>query len=1093
MLRKIFFTVLLAALGIGLTASSALAQDTTAKGAISGIVVDSSDSAIPGAVVNLAGPTGSKSAITNDQGNFTFLTLTPGVYDVRVQKTGFKVAEVKGVDVQVNRTSSVRLILEVGNVSETVEVSESAVSVDTSSTAVSSNISETLYQNIPLGRDISATFYLAPGAVSGLGTGVSNPSISGGSGLENQYVADGVSLNDPAFGGLGVFSRSYGALGSGINMSFVEEVQVKTAGFEPQYGQSTGGVVQIVTKSGSKDYHGVIGGFVAPSAFSGGFVNADDFRPLNLVGRQLPITRYEGDGELGGPVPFFKKHLFFFGAFNPTYTHDYLAPASNSGLFALYPEIDRQTNTLDYAGKLTFRINDSHSVESSIFGDPTHTNHSLWGGSLAAANTLGYSALDYGTRSWATRYNGTLSPTWLVDVSFNWNWNRFNENASSNVSQIVDQTQTAGLPGQAGQFVAQGLGFSEPYDANTKSIAVDTSKQVHFLGHHTFSLGYLHQAPHYNDIISYTGGFFTVPATNATGGDPGSGVAAGQQSNAAFELQLAANVPGGSGCTLCPLMNVPGYATPQAVVLDQVRGRFDGGITASHGLYQAGYVNDSWQMSRNITIGMGARWEQQRMDGNSAHAFFGNMWSPRIGITVDPKGDRKSKIYANFGRYAYSLPLDLAVRELSNEEDFDNAYWAPQSDASGNVVLNSAGTVNFVGDADHLLNKATGGIPLGVNVGVVSGGEPFVPGIRMEYNDELTVGAEHEFRGGIVLSARYIDRRLKRVVEDEVGQSVEQLTALAFNGGSYSYVIGNPSKKQDIFVNPNEITWAPGAATPAGCFDSNGNETPFVAPDMQNTFGTIVGSACFPSTNLNPWTDSSGNVLAGALFGGEYQPDGKPDGYADPHRVYQAVEIEVNKAFSHNWQLFANWRIARLFGNYEGTFRNDNGQSDPGISSLYDLTVGDLGLLGQQQADGYLNTDRRHVINVYASYAVDRTFLKGLVLGTGIRAQSGIPLTTLAAQEIYGNQGEVPLFGRGDLGRSPFTGTVDAHVEYPFRISEKLKLKVGMDLFNIADCRRSILTNQFVDLGFGQPNKDFQLPVTFVAPFSARMSVRLVF
>ena len=84
-----------------------------------------------------------------------------------------------------------------------------------------------------------------------MATGNSNPAISGSSGLENLYVADGVSINDPAFGGLGVWSRSYGALGSGINLSFVKEVQVKTGGFEPQYGHASGGIVQIVTKSGS--------------------------------------------------------------------------------------------------------------------------------------------------------------------------------------------------------------------------------------------------------------------------------------------------------------------------------------------------------------------------------------------------------------------------------------------------------------------------------------------------------------------------------------------------------------------------------------------------------------------------------------------------------------------------------------------------------------------------------------------------------------------------------------------------------------------------------------------------------------------------
>src|SRR4029077_21101546 len=101
--------------------------------------------------------------------------------------------------------------------------------------------------------------------------------ISGSSGLENSYVADGVSINDPAFGGLGVWARSYGALGSGINQSFVKEGQIKTGGFEPQYGHASGGIVQIVTKSGGTKTHGQIAGYFKGGGMQAQPANADDF------------------------------------------------------------------------------------------------------------------------------------------------------------------------------------------------------------------------------------------------------------------------------------------------------------------------------------------------------------------------------------------------------------------------------------------------------------------------------------------------------------------------------------------------------------------------------------------------------------------------------------------------------------------------------------------------------------------------------------------------------------------------------------------------------------------------------------------------
>ncbi len=1093
------------------------AQDTSTRGNLSGVVYDASRAVVPAAQVTVTGPIGSLTQNTTEQGSFLFSTLIPGSYTVKVQKQGFKASEVKGVEVLINKTTSIEVDLVTGELTQVVEVSAAKLTVDTSSSSVNADFADTFYQNIPVQRNISSLFYLSPGAVSGIGTGSANPAISGSSGLENLYVADGVSINDPAFGGLGVWSREYGALGSGINLSFVKEVQVKSGGFEAQYGHASGGIVQIVTKSGSTETHGQISAYFHPRAWQTTPLSADDFNPVNRVGRHLSDATYEADFELGGYVPGLKNHLFYFGTFNPSFAHDYEAPVVGTGLSSfLKGQANRRTNSYDYAGKLTFKLNDKHVIESSAFGDPNWTNHVPWR-TLNTDNITSFSKWNYGTRNWATRYNGTLSSTWLVDAGFTWAWNHFTETAQD-IYQIVDTTQTAGLTGQRGSFTAQGLGFNEPYDSNSKGIFGDTSKTFHFLGsQHTIAWGYNWQNQSYDDITVNTGPRFPIPATNADGnsyGLPTSFPVAGQLTDASFQLELASDVvPAGSpDCTRCPFMNIPGFSDPQRVVLVQTRGRFDSRVTKSRGKYHAAYIGDSWQMGTHVTFNAGVRWEQQRLTGVLTHLLLNDMWSPRFGLIVDPKGDRKSKIYANFGRYQFIVPLDAAIRSMSSEEDFIFNNWAPDSTTSGCkpgfspcVTLNSNSTVNFVGDAAHNLSQASGGVPASPFV-LVNGAGAFVPGLRSEYTDEFVVGADHEFHGGIVASVRYIDRRMKRVIEDEGGISVEQFNALAFNGGSLNYFIGNPNAKQDIFVNPNEIVFPAGAPLPKACIDANGHATPFVTPaPVQDTFGNILGNACFPSVNMNPWTDSAGNILPGALFGGEFQPDGKPDTYKDPKREYQAVEFEVNKSFSHNWALMANWRIARLRGNYEGAFRNDNGQADPGISSLFDLTEGKFGLLGQQQGIGPLNTDRRHVVNVYASYVLDRGRMKGLVLGSGVRIQSGIPWTTLAAQQAYQNPGEVPLFGRGDLGRSPMTGTVDAHIEYPWRIAEKKQLKFGFDAFNIANTKRTILINQNVDLGFGVNNVDFQKPgggttygfvhpdAGFVSPFTARASVRFVF
>src|ERR1019366_1315764 len=134
-------------------------------------------------------------------------------------------------------------------------------------------------------------------------------------------------------------------------------------------------------------------------------------------------------------------------------------------------------------------------------------------------------------------------------------------------------------------------------------------------------------------------------------------------------------------------------------------------------------------------------------------------------------------------------------------------------------------------------------------------------------------------------------------------------------------------------------------------------------------------------------TPYSGACITNRAVAGDGGADGKPDGFANPSRRYQELVVEFNRNLKNHWQMRANYRFAKLFGNYEGLFRNDNGQSDPGISSLFDFTNGSLGLLGDQTKPGFLNTDRRNVANVSVAYVVSKdtpgmSVLNKMTLGT---------------------------------------------------------------------------------------------------------------
>jgi carboxypeptidase family protein len=1090
--RCLIFVALLVAYS-----SPGLAQESAVKGSVDAVVVDSTGAAVPGAKVTLTGPTGTKTLITVEQGDAAFPLLIPGTYSVKVEKQGFKTASVSGIDVLTNKTSSIRIILETGVVTEVVEVSGSAVTVDTTSTAIGANLNDNFYEKIPLPRGVAGLFYLAPGVAGGGASGNANPSISGGSGLENQYVADGVDITDSAFGGLGIFSRVYGSLGTGINLTFIKEVQVKTGGFEPQYGKSTGGIVQIVTKSGGDKFHGGISAFVQPDSFEATRSNPDD--PANgLTNHTGTLTHnysYDAAAQLGGYVPGLKNNLFFYSAINPT-LNEQSAQYPVDSPFAARGAIFK-TYVYSYAGKLTYKINDKHQVEGSVFGDPSHTGTSPWDRLTTHSNTAN-SVLKFGNRDVALRYNGTLSPSLLVNLSGTWGYNHFDETGFPVLHEIIDQT----LPelGIGGQFVSEGRGFVEPTEDNTFKLNGDISKTVHHWGEHTFSLGYGWEKSFYKGGRQYSGGAVQIPGFNEDGTALNiAGPAVGQLANSAWYLRET------PGCTACPLMNIPG-AGPTHVYLRMFRSEF--GVNANgiktfstNSVYNSSFINDSWSPNKYVNLSIGVRWDQEHLAGHDAKYTFTDNWSPRIGVSVDPWGDRKNKIYANFARYNYNLPLDLAERSLTNELDLFSFRLAPDYtvNGSGQRIINldpatGAPIVKF--DSAHVLNGASGGTG-GLSIPAsTQSTEAIAAGTRLMYEDEWVVGYEHEFKYGVVATAKFVRRDLKRIVEDTGGVSPEAANA----GFQQVFLIANVNAKTDLFTNAVPTEWtattdASGNITnfPAGC--NSGNTQFPVTNSLNQPVATSNGATavCFGAANF----DASGNPIAGLNVA-----DGKPDGFVDPIRRYWAVEFEVNKSFSRNWQLRANYRIARLFGNFEGALRNDNGQTDPGISSLFDFTTGDFNLLGDQFRPGVLNTDRLHIVNGFFTYVVDKSAAKGLVLGTGVRVQTGTPINKLAAHPIYLNAGEVPLGGRGSQGRTPTTGTVDFHADYPIRVTEWGRLHVGADLFNIGFAKRVQYVNQNIDLGFGTVNADFLKPANqngvlandgYQSPFVARIFFKFEF
>ena len=143
--------------------------------------------------------------------------------------------------------------------------------VDTTSTTTGAVLSADLLQRVPVGRRFTDALYLAPGVSSSGSAGTANPSMSGSTGLDNLYVVDGVNITNTGYGAVGSYSIIFGSLGTGTPFDFVQEVQVKTGGYEAEFGQSMGGVVNVVTKSGTNDLRGSVFGYFQPAELEGGY------------------------------------------------------------------------------------------------------------------------------------------------------------------------------------------------------------------------------------------------------------------------------------------------------------------------------------------------------------------------------------------------------------------------------------------------------------------------------------------------------------------------------------------------------------------------------------------------------------------------------------------------------------------------------------------------------------------------------------------------------------------------------------------------------------------------------------------------------
>ena len=341
-----FILFLIIAVAVG--SAPSLCAQSSSTGALTGTVTDSSGAVIPGTGVTLLNnATGqTQTATTSGNGSYRFSLLSPGSYSVKFSAPGFKTSEVPSVIVNVTETPVLDAKLEVGETTQQVTVTGEAVAMQTETSATGTLIESKAITSIPLTtRNYTQVLSLSAGVSTGvnnaanLGKGTQDMNVNGLATRSNNYQMDGANANNWTFNTAADSSLNQF---SGIaipNPDALGEFKIQTSQFDAGYGRNAGANVNVVTKSGTNDFHGTVFEFVRNDVF-----NANDFF-RNFAGQpRAELKQNQFGGVIGGPIK--KNKLFFFGSYQGTRQVNGLATTALSTLIQPPLTNDRSAATI---------------------------------------------------------------------------------------------------------------------------------------------------------------------------------------------------------------------------------------------------------------------------------------------------------------------------------------------------------------------------------------------------------------------------------------------------------------------------------------------------------------------------------------------------------------------------------------------------------------------------------------------------------------------------------------------------------------------------------------------------------------------------
>ncbi len=611
-----------ALLGLGIfLAGPALPQADGNKGQISGTVFDANQAVIANAKLrarNIA--TGlEREASTNEVGQYRFVQLDPGRYDLTAESAGFAASKAEGVQLTVGASLGIDLVLQVGTTTTIVEVG--AAQINVALPAPSTTVELSAITNLPInGRRFQDFAVLTPTAQVDPQRG--QLSFAGQRGVNANIMLDGADYNQPFFGGIRGGERSNNIFT--VPQGAIQEFQVITTGYSAEYGRSTGGVLNTITKSGTNATHG------------------DAFYQLRHkeMGLKDPVqliasleTQHQWGGSAGGPVK--KDKLFWFAAFERQTAAQprrvlfaqllgRSATAATQEAFTFLKGLEQSFNQTNDGSALTargdYQLPAGHRLTLRYnFSDANAENAVSVGGALDPFTNRAFSndGIEKDrTHTGTAQYTHLLSPTMVNDVKAGWTYELRPRLANSALPQV--DARPIGIFG-ARNFL--------PTTQDDKRFQVSDSLSI-IKGKHTMKVGFDFSRVSAGQIFGFNQyGGFTIASSNI---DQILTILSARSGQNRFDSNL--------------------------VTYDRQLGN----LTATVNMTQAAiFAQDSFRVNSNLTLDFGLRWEGQYNPAAEASntALIAQVQGFRFpnGATLDPTNipDATKQFMPRFG-FAYT-------------------------------------------------------------------------------------------------------------------------------------------------------------------------------------------------------------------------------------------------------------------------------------------------------------------------------------------------------------------------------------------------------------------------------------------------------